>query len=111
MSAQIIAIPPNYTNVEIQQMSVTTSATVIPAFSTTGPFKNASRCESIFVQAPATNSATITLGKSGVTAGGAGIELVAGGNITLPSNDRSFWYAISASGTQKLNVIYQGSIN
>ena len=111
MSAQTIAIPPNYTNIEIQQMSVATSASVLPAFSTTGPFKNVSRCESIFVQAPATNSATITLGKSGVTAGGAGIELVAGGNITLPCNDRGFWYAISASGTQKLNVVYQGAVN
>lgn len=109
MSAQTIAIPPNYKIVEMQQMSVTTTRAVLVAYSASGPFKG--RCESIFIQAMSTNSGTITVGNSAVTSGGAGIELVAGGNITLPCNDRGFWYVIASTGTQKLNVIYQAEVN
>lgn len=109
MSAQTIAISPNYKNLDIHQLSVTTTESALPAFTVDGPIKG--RCESIFVQALSTNTGTITLNATGVTSGAAGIELAAGSNVVLPCNDRSFWYAIASTGTQKLNVIYQGGVN
>jgi hypothetical protein len=62
--------------------------------------------EQIFVQAPSTNTGKITIGLSGVTAGGAGIELVAGANTVLPSHNVSDWFVIADASAQKLNIIY-----
>lgn len=63
--------------------------------------------ESIFLQALSTNTESIFVGfTSGVTAGGAGIELPAGANINLPSLRYGSIYVISASGGQALNIVY-----
>lgn len=64
--------------------------------------------EQIFVQALSTNTASIFISLVGVTAGGAGFELPAGANLSLPSNIPSLWYAVSASAGQKLNITYLG---
>jgi hypothetical protein len=63
--------------------------------------------EQIFVQALSTNTGRITIGtSSGVTAGGAGIELVAGANTVLPSHISTDWYVIASAAGQVLNIVY-----
>ena len=65
--------------------------------------------QQIFVQAAAANTGKITIGlSSGVTAGGAGIELTAGANTILPSHNPSDWYVIATASGQLLNIIYSG---
>jgi hypothetical protein len=110
MSAQTIAIPSHYKNNVIKRQVVNTTATVLTALV---PVTDAitGRPENIFVQALSTNSGPITLGNSAVTAGGAGIELVAGANVNLPSNEIGFWFVVCASGTQQLNIVYQSGVN
>ena len=108
--SQTIAIPSHYTNLVIKQQTVTITATALTALVVPTDVIQG-RPDNIFIQAPATNTGAITLGKSGVTAGGAGIELVAGANMNLPSNDISSWFVIVASGTQKLNIVYQSGVN
>lgn len=63
--------------------------------------------ENILVQALSTNVGSITIGfDSGVTAGGAGIELPPGANVNLPTNRYQDVYVISAAGGELLNIIY-----
>jgi len=63
--------------------------------------------EQIFIQALSTNTGKITVGtSSGVTAGGAGIELVAGANTVLPSHISTDWYIIGSAAGQVLNIVY-----
>ncbi len=110
MSAQTIAIPSHYKNIVIKRQVVSTTATVLTALSPTADVVKG-RPENIFVQALSTNSGPITIGNSAVTAGGAGIELVAGANVNLPSNQIGFWFVVCASGTQQLNISYQSGVN
>lgn len=87
----------------IKQQSVGTAAAPLQALAISDSVK---RPEQIFVQAPSTNTGKITIGFSGVTAGGAGIELVAGANTVLPSSRVADWVVISDASSQKLNIIY-----
>lgn len=103
MSAQILSIPSHYKNLVFKQQTVTTSESALtPLVPVTDIIK---KPENILVQALSTNTAPIYLAGTGVTAGGAAIELAAGANINLPSNDQA-WFAIATSGSQKLNIIY-----
>jgi hypothetical protein len=87
----------------IKQQIVGTAAAPLTALAISDSVK---RPEQIFVQAPSTNTGKITIGLSGVTAGGAGIELVAGANTVLPSHNVSDWFVIADASSQKLNIIY-----
>lgn len=89
-------------NVIKQQNIGTVQAALIPLTIT----DSVKTPEQIFVQAPSTNTGKITIGFQGVTAGGAGIELVAGANTILPSHTGTEWYIIANSAGQVLNVIY-----
>lgn len=87
----------------IKQQSVGTASAPLQSLDISDSVK---RPEQIFVQAPVTNTGTITIGFSGVTAGGPGIELIAGTNTVLPSGNVSDWFVISTAASQKLNIIY-----
>lgn len=103
MSALNLTVGSKFKNNVIKRQSVTTSAVVLTALAASDSIKG--EPEQIFVQALSTNSGPITIGASGVTAGGAGIELVAGANTVLPSHTISDWFVI-AGATQALNIIY-----
>lgn len=90
-----------------QQTVGTSSAPLTPLSTPTDPMKMP---EQIFVQALSTNTASIFIGDSTVAAGGAGLELPPGANLSLPSNIPSRWHVISASAAQKLNITYLGGI-
>ena len=103
MAAQVLSIPAHYENLVIKQQTVTTTqAALTPLVVVTDAIK---KPENILVQALSTNTAPIYIGATGLTAGGAAIELAAGANINLPSNDFA-WFVIATSGSQKLNIIY-----
>ena len=87
----------------IKQQTVGTASAALTPLVLTDSVKNP---EQIFVQAPSTNTGKITIGLSGVTSGGAGIELVAGANTVLPSHNPSDWFVIADGAGQKLNIIY-----
>jgi hypothetical protein len=69
------------------------------------------RLHNIFVQALSTNTGKITIkNKNDVTAGGAGIELAAGANYNLPSNNSAEWYIIGSAASQVLNILYSNEV-
>ena len=108
MAAQTIAISAHYRVVDLQQLTGvggTAVALPTPTASLVTPKLNA-RPDNIFVQAPVGNTQNITIGKTGVASGGAGIELAPGANTNLPSNDYTYWQVIAAGAGQKLNVVY-----
>jgi hypothetical protein len=88
----------------IKQQTVGTAAAVLSPLVLGDAVKGS---EQIFVQALSTNTGKITIGtSSGVTAGGAGIELVAGANTVLPSHTSTDWYIIGSAAGQVLNIVY-----
>jgi hypothetical protein len=109
VSAQTIAISGHYKAVTMKQQTVTTTATVITALASTDTVIKA---ENILVQALAANTVPIYIANSAsVTAGTSGaIELVAGANINLPSNNVT-WYVICASAAPKLQIVYMQGIS
>jgi hypothetical protein len=108
MSALTMTIGGKFQFNTIKQQNVTDSAVVLTALAISDEVKG--QPENIFVQALSSNGAAIFLGKSGVTAGGAGIELLPGSSINLPDNKISDWYAISGTTGQKLNIIYSSGV-
>jgi hypothetical protein len=103
MAALSLTVASKFKSNVIKQQTVGTSAVALTALAISDSVKNP---EQIFVQAPSTNTGKITIGRSGVTAGGAGIELVAGANTVLPSHNVSDWFVIADASAQKLNIIY-----
>jgi hypothetical protein len=103
MAALSLTVGSRFKENVIKQQTVGTSASPLAPLVLADAVK---RPEQIFVQALSGNTGKITIGHSGVTAGGAGIELIAGANTVLPSNDGSDWHVISDSSGQKLNIIY-----
>ncbi|NDC25666.1 MAG: hypothetical protein EBZ49_16265 [Proteobacteria bacterium] len=88
----------------IKQQTANGTAAVLSPLVLGDAVKNA---EQIFVQALSTNTGRITIGtSSSVTAGGAGIELVAGANTVLPSHISTDWYVIASAAGQVLNIVY-----
>ena len=64
--------------------------------------------DNIILQAPSTNTGPITICNfTPAVAGGRGIEIPAGGNVSLPNFNPAEWYVVSTAGTQKLNIMYQ----
>lgn len=102
MAAQGIAIPAHYEFLTFKQQTVGTSEAALTPLALTDAVKKA---ENIFVQAAASNTGKIYLAQTGLTAGGAAIELAAGANLNLPSNDVA-WFAIADAANQKLNIVY-----
>lgn len=108
MSAQTLAVSQHYKNIILKQQTVGTSqAALTTLVKGTDAFV---KPENILVQALASNTGKIYIGLTGVTAGGAAIELAAGANINLPSNDAA-WFVISDAASQKLNIIYCNGIS
>jgi hypothetical protein len=104
MAALNLTVSSKFKNNTIKQQTVGGTAAVLSPLVLGDAVKNA---EQIFVQAPSTNSGRITIGtSSGVTAGGAGIELVAGANTVLPSHISTDWYIIGSAAGQVLNIMY-----
>lgn len=103
MPALSLTVSSKFKNNTIKQQTVGTSAAVLSPTVLGDAVKTP---EQIFVQAPSTNTGKITIGFSGVTAGGAGIELVAGANTVLPSHTSADWYVIANSAGQTLNIVY-----
>lgn len=107
--AKNISLAPHYKKNVFKQQSVTGTAAVLTPLASGDAIVG--RPENIFLQAVSTNTAPIYVSNSsGVTAAGASIELVAGANLNLPAHDYANWYAIATSGTQKLNIVYQASV-
>ena len=97
-----------YKNNTAKQQTLTTSAVVLTPPALTDSVKNP---ENIFIQALSTNSSPFTIGfSSAVTSNGAGIQLVAGASINLPSHRFGEIYLISAAGGEKANIIYSSGI-
>lgn len=103
MAALTLSASAKYKKNVIKQQVVGTAAAALTPLAVLDAVKTP---EQIFVQAPSTNTGKITIGLSGVTAGGAGIELVAGANTVLPSHNVSDWFVIADASAQKLNIIY-----
>lgn len=103
MSALSLTIGSKFKKNVIKQQTVGTASAALQALAITDSVKTP---EQIFVQAPSTNTGRITIGFSGVTAGGAGIELTAGANTVLPSHNVADWYVIASAAGQALNIIY-----
>jgi len=91
-----------------RQFSATTTATVFPA----PPISNSvKQPDHVIVQTLSTNSQSCFLkNESDVDVLGStgGYELPPGSNIIIPIADYASFYIISASGTQKLQLIYLG---
>lgn len=108
MAAQVLSVPAHYEFLAIKQQTVTTSqAALSPLVPLTDGIKKA---ENILVQALSTNTSPIYIGATGLSAAGAAIELTAGSNINLPSNDFA-WFVIATAGSQKLNIIYCSGVS
>ena len=104
MAALNLTVASKFKNNTIKQQTVGGTAVVLSPLVLGDAVKNA---EQIFVQALSTNTGRITIGTSGsVTAGGAGIELVAGANMVLPSHTSTDWYVIGSGAGQVLNIVY-----
>jgi hypothetical protein len=104
MAALTLSVSSKFQFNTSKQQVVGASAAPLQALSITDAVKQP---EQIFVQALSSNTGKITIGfSSGVTAGGAGIELVAGANTVLPSHKVSDYYVIADGSNQKLNIIY-----
>lgn len=89
-----------------QVKTVLSVETQFPAVTSGLSFKAPAR---IHVMAPATNSASVFIGKTGVTSTPSGAvltELQAGEVDVLPISDRTILYYIAANDNQKLIVIY-----
>jgi hypothetical protein len=83
------------------QITATTTAAALAA-STAPPARFA--MQGIIVQSIAANTQKVYVGGSGVTAT-TGIELAAGGSVTLPVFDPRDIYVISASGSQEVHYL------
>jgi len=104
MAGLNLTVSSKFKNNTTKQQTVNGTAAVLSPLVLGDAVKNA---EQIFVQALSTNSGRITIGtSSGVTAGGAGIELVAGANTVLPSHISTDWYIIGSAAGQVLNIMY-----
>lgn len=103
MAALSLTISSKFKKNVIKQQTVGGTAAALTPLAITDIVKTP---EQIFVQAPSTNTGKITIGFSGVTDGGAGIELTAGANTVLPSHNVADWYVIASTAGQKLNIIY-----
>lgn len=103
MAALSLTIGSKFKKNVIKQQTVGATAAALSPLAITDSVKTP---EQIFVQAPSTNTGRITIGFSGVTAGGAGIELTAGANTVLPSHNVADWYVIASGAGQLLNIIY-----
>lgn len=95
----------HYKNVQFSQLTVGTTQVAFPAVNTT-----VLTPENIFVQAPTTNSGNITIGYTGVTNGGAGIQLAPGANMNLPMRTATGLFAIASGAGQLLNISYQSGV-
>lgn len=104
MAGLNLTVSSKFKNNTIKQQTVGGTAAALSPLVLGDAVKNA---EQIFVQALSTNTGRITIGtSSGVTAGGAGIELVAGANTVLPSHISTDWYIIGSAAGQVLNIVY-----
>jgi hypothetical protein len=104
MAALNLTVGSKFTNNTIKQQTVGGTAAALTPLAISDVVKGP---EQIFVQALSTNTGKITIGtSSGVTAGGAGIELVAGANTVLPSHVSTDWYIIGSAAGQVLNIVY-----
>jgi hypothetical protein len=104
---QQIVMPHYRLNIPKQQVVSGSSAPLTPLASS----DEIKMPDNIFVQALSTNNAAIIISSaSPAVAGGAGIELPPGGNVSLPDNDPSKWFVISITPGQKLNINYQAGI-
>lgn len=104
MAGLNLTVGSKFKNNTIKQQTVGGTAAALSPLVLGDAVKNA---EQIFVQALSTNTGRITIGTSaGVTAGGAGIELVAGANTVLPSHESTDWYIIGSAAGQVLNIVY-----
>jgi hypothetical protein len=106
---QQVVLPHFRLNVPKQQIVTTTSTPMVALNALVDPIKG--KPDNIFIQALSTNTAPIIISPANpAVAGGAGIELPAGGNVSLPSLNPADWYVISSANGQKLNVTYQAGI-
>ena len=107
MSAQVLAATPRYKNWKQYALTVGTSEVVLTAISKTDA-SGVIAPEAIFVQALASNTGKIVIGKTGVASNGSagGFELAAGANLTLPVNKLSEIFAIATASSQTLLVTY-----
>lgn len=104
MAALSLTVSSKFTNNTIKQQTIGGTAAVLTPVALGDAVKTP---EQIFVQALSTNTGKITIGtSSGVTAGGAGIELIAGANLVLPSHTSTDWYIIGSAAGQVLNIVY-----
>ena len=104
MSALNLTVSSKFKNNTIKQQTVGGTAVALSSVVLGDAVKTP---EQIFVQALSTNTGRITIGTSaGVTAGGAGIELVAGANTVLPSHTPGDWFVIGSAAGQVLNIVY-----
>jgi hypothetical protein len=105
MAALNLVTTQHYKNVQFSQLTVGTTEVAFPAVNAT-----VVKPENIFVQAPTTNTGNITIGYTGLSSGGAGIQLAPGANMNLPLLDTSVLYAIASGAGQALNVSYQSGV-
>lgn len=105
------AIIPRFSTVDPQQLTVGTSAVALPTPNLKTPnAATGARPEYVLLQALSTNTAPITISTGTPTAGGSGLELIAGANLVLPSNRWESYKAISSSAAQKMNVFYAAGV-
>ena len=109
MSAQTIAVPGHFEFITLKQQTVGTSAAALSPL-VVGTDRVV-KPENILVQALSGNSGKIYIGDSSVAAGSTGaIELSAGANINLPSNNFA-WFVIADSANQKLQITYMQGVS
>lgn len=104
MSAQVLAVSAKFKLFTPKQLSVTSGGDI--AFPTPAYGDDVQKPEGIFVQALSSNANRIFIGKSGVTVGGAGIELNPGSVVMLETRDYTEWFARAQTNGDKLNITY-----
>ncbi len=109
MAAIVLSVPAHYQKIIFKQQTVGTSEVQITQLAL--PSDAFAKAENVLLQALSTNTGIITVGKTGVTNGGAGIEMVAGANISLPTHMLSEIYLIASGAGQKLNITYMTAAN
>ena len=106
MAAQSLQVQGHYNKVVMKQQTVTTTSAQLTQLAASDAIKGTP--SNIFLQALSTNSTNVitVYNVNPSVAGGAGIELVAGANINLPTLNPTEWYVVSSAGSPKLNITY-----
>ena len=86
------------------RVSVSTTSTLLSKADPSDAVKG----EAVAVQNPST-TATVYLGGAGVTAVDYGYELAPGGEVAIDLEPAEPLYAVVASGSVTVNVLYQGA--